>query len=130
MLITLKYSNMENQLSYDKARIEALEREVERLSLLKNINTTEAKEEKDDSKVIILKLRLLTSDVLQAYNEATGESLVDFDNEIYNLLEILPSVIRSEKSSHAIGFVKELSSVMSRGGITDYYNESKIKETL
>lgn len=82
------------------------------------------------SKEIVQTLQILTSDVMDAYNNATGENLLSVDNEMYSLLEMLPAVIKEEKKSHAIGFMDELTTVISKDGIKDFYRNSKISKTI
>lgn len=82
------------------------------------------------SKEIVQILQILTADVMDAYNNATGENLLSVDNEMYSLLEMLPAVIKEEKKSHAIGFMDELSTVISKDGIKDFYRNSKMSKTI
>tara|TARA_R110000744_G_scaffold374654_1_gene487565 strand:- start:1016 stop:1273 length:258 start_codon:yes stop_codon:yes gene_type:complete len=84
----------------------------------------------ETTREIIMSLNILSADIMEAYKEATGENLLDMDNEIYRLLEILPGVIKEEKKSHAIGFVDEITSVISKDGITDFYRNSEISKAI
>ncbi len=78
---------------------------------------------------LIDKIYALALDAHEALEEQSGEALCTSDNELLKGIESLKKEINKDRGSIAVDFMDEMTCVVGKETLTEFYKSSKTKET-